>query len=228
MGWIDEIIEAFNALGGEAKYSQLYHYIENNTHRELTDEWKASVRNRIESHSSDSDNYKYSNPNYFYKIGRGHWGLRSEYIYKPKHNTYSHKTIPTREEILSSYLNNIISNVSVNDLELQSRTLREQYIIDRNRVIVKKLKTHYDNTCQICKIQIELVSGEKYSEVHHLHPLGEDGYDVAQNMIVVCPNCHIELDFGKKINISELTIKEPHFIEEKFLDYQNNKHTFLN
>lgn len=128
----------------------------------------------------------------------------------------------SKEEKLKVFLES--KNVdNEDDLEL-SRTIREQSIINRDRKTVKKLKSHYNNICQLCGNQIILQDGRQYSEVHHLHPLGEDGYDVAQNMMVVCPNCHVELDFGKVISSDIITFKEPHFIEDRFLDYQNNKH----
>lgn len=232
MKWIDEIKNAFIALGGDAPYHSLYSHIEQNTNRPLSSQWKASVRKIIEDHSSDSRNYNPNNFDYFRNLGRGHWGLRPNFTTKrpaniENENNFIPEPIISQEEYLNNFINHI-DVTSIRDLELISRTLRTQNIIDRDRQIVNALKIHYDNKCQLCNTQIELASGEKYSEVHHLHPLGEDGHDVAQNMIVVCPNCHIELDFGRNINKDELNILEPHFIEERYLEYQNKKHLLSN
>lgn len=157
-----------------------------------------------------------------------HENYKNEDLIKILHLKKTESTI-SKEENLKKFLENIsIENEA--DLELITRTLREQNIINRDRTIVNRLKFHYNNTCQIksCNKQITLISGEKYSEVHHLHPLGKDGYDVAENMIVVCPNCHVELDFGKAISKDDIYIKEPHFIKNDYLEFQNNKQAIKN
>ena len=59
-----------------------------------------------------------------------------------------------------------------------------------------KLKRLYKCTCQVCGTSILLPDGKRYCEVHHLRPLGggHDGCDGRKNMLVVCPNCHVEFD----------------------------------
>jgi hypothetical protein len=74
MRWLDEIRAALGALGGAARYADLYEYIARTTDRELTAEWKATVRRTIEDHSSDSLNHRAADV--FQKLGHGHWGLR--------------------------------------------------------------------------------------------------------------------------------------------------------
>lgn len=79
MNWKDEIKSGLIALGGRANYKELYDYIEANTSRVLTKQWKASLRNAMETYSSDSDNYNgtidlFESVN---GIGSGIWGLRS-------------------------------------------------------------------------------------------------------------------------------------------------------
>jgi hypothetical protein len=76
--WVDEIVSAFKALGGKAKYSELYEYIENTTSRDLPDTWDATVRYTIQLHSSDSDTYK-GGRDLFRRLGRGYWALK-EYV----------------------------------------------------------------------------------------------------------------------------------------------------
>lgn len=79
MAWKDEIVEALKALGGKAKYEDIYAYIEKNTARELTAQWKASVRNAMETYSSDSYNFNNKEDLFFSVggIGNGVWGLRN-------------------------------------------------------------------------------------------------------------------------------------------------------
>jgi len=74
MRWVDEIEAAFRALAGAARYADLYEYLVRRTDRELTPEWKATVRRTIEDHSSDSMNHRAEDT--FRKLGHGHWGLR--------------------------------------------------------------------------------------------------------------------------------------------------------
>ena len=78
MRCLKEIVQAFEALGGAARYADLYEYIIRTTNRELTPEWKATVRRTIEDHSSDSLNHRAEDV--FEKIGHGHWGLRRNLI----------------------------------------------------------------------------------------------------------------------------------------------------
>lgn len=68
----------------------------------------------------------------------------------------------------------------------------------RNRKIVEELKKLYKNKCQICGEFIDMGEGIKYSEVHHIHPIGKEhnGADNKYNMIVLCPNHHKMFDLG--------------------------------
>ncbi|MDB3855829.1 HNH endonuclease [Euryarchaeota archaeon] len=79
MSWAIRIALSIKSLGGEADYPDIYDEIESNPHRNLTQQWKATVRQRIESHSSDSELFQ-GNLDIFYAaagIGEGRWGLRS-------------------------------------------------------------------------------------------------------------------------------------------------------
>lgn len=110
------------------------------------------------------------------------------------------------------------------DFEVTARTLREINIINRNKNLVQGLKNLYDNTCQLCATRLKIADNLFYSEVHHIKSLGmpHNGPDTVNNMIVVCPNCHVLLDF-KAIEIDKTKLKmlEPHKVEETFIDYHN-------
>lgn len=69
---------------------------------------------------------------------------------------------------------------------------------DRDSSIVKALKREALNKCVVCGLQIHLGNGNLYSEVHHLRPIGREhgGPDVKSNLLVLCPNHHIEFDHG--------------------------------
>ncbi len=74
--------------------------------------------------------------------------------------------------------------------------------------IVGDLKRLYGYRCQICETRLELSSGF-YCEAHHLKPLGapHNGPDAKTNILIVCPNHHVLLDYGAfKITVSSLRL----------------------
>ena len=62
----------------------------------------------------------------------------------------------------------------------------------------RKLKNLYRFKCQICRCRIIVPNSAAsgYMEVHHMRPLGGvyKGHDNWNNMLVLCPNCHVEFD----------------------------------
>jgi 5-methylcytosine-specific restriction endonuclease McrA len=66
----------------------------------------------------------------------------------------------------------------------------------RDTDLIKNLKSKYDNACQVCNIKIITGVNLHYSEAHHLRPLGKphNGPDIEGNLIILCPNHHIEFD----------------------------------
>lgn len=78
MRWLEEIVDAFGALGGAARYDDLYEYIARTTRRQLPPSWKSIIRRNIEEHSSDSIAKRYED--LFQKLGHGHWGLRGSNV----------------------------------------------------------------------------------------------------------------------------------------------------
>ncbi|MGA2905749.1 MAG: HNH endonuclease, partial [Candidatus Korobacteraceae bacterium] len=85
------------------------------------------------------------------------------------------------------------------------------------RVLLREL---HDGKCQICSFTFEKRNGEPYFEIHHLDPrIGHH----PTNLLVVCPNCHAQLehamlgDFrwaghwlvGLSINGKRLSVRQP-------------------
>jgi hypothetical protein len=75
--WKDEVASALQALGGKAALPDIYEYIENNTSRELPDNWQAAIRNILQTYSSDAESYK-GGEDLFQHLDTGYWGLRIE------------------------------------------------------------------------------------------------------------------------------------------------------
>ena len=67
---------------------------------------------------------------------------------------------------------------------------------DRRKAIA--LKRLYGNTCQFCGTRLQVAEDRFYSEAAHIKGLGEphNGPDMASNMLVLCPNHHLQFDRG--------------------------------
>ncbi|HPH11754.1 MAG TPA: hypothetical protein PKW59_12915 [Thermotogota bacterium] len=77
--WLQEITDTLNSLGGQAFLEDLYKQIQARGIMKCQGEWKATVRNTIETHSSSSTFYNGKNPDLFASVdglGSGHWMLR--------------------------------------------------------------------------------------------------------------------------------------------------------
>jgi len=93
----------------------------------------------------------------------------------------------------------------------------------RDTATARALKRRYNGKCQICGNRLQISTGEFYLEAHHLKPLGKrhNGPDVEKNLICVCPNCHVLLDFNTiRISIKSLKVCL-HAIGQGFIDYHN-------
>jgi hypothetical protein len=83
------------------------------------------------------------------------------------------------------------------DAAVERRRLEVQaQVRDRKKAAV--LKAHYQNTCMICGIALQVGPNRHYSEAAHIKPLGKphNGADKLGNMLVMCPNHHLQFDRG--------------------------------
>lgn len=184
MALVERIVQALEALGGVAQYSELYAYLEKNALGELPPNWKASVRARIEEHSSDSQAFA-KRQDIFYAVhglGNGVWGLRSKLMESPVA-----VDIDEPEDI---------KQISDGNLKPKRKKVQVTRII-RDTTVTRQIKAIYQYRCQICDNSIALYD-RLYAEAHHLRPLGgfHNGLDTPGNILIVCPNHHVEFDFG--------------------------------
>ena len=96
--------------------------------------------------------------------------------------------------------------------------------IIRDTKIISELKQLYSFRCQLCETRIELPS-RYYCEAHHLKPLGSphNGPDIKSNIIIVCPNHHVMIDYGA-IELSKEELKlNNHLLSEEYFDYHNSE-----
>jgi putative restriction endonuclease len=67
----------------------------------------------------------------------------------------------------------------------------------RITAIAKSVKRLHEDTCQVCGEQL-IVGDRTYSEGAHIQALGgpHDGPDMMNNVLCLCPNCHVQFDLG--------------------------------
>jgi hypothetical protein len=130
--------------------------------------------------------------------------------------------------------------VDIEEPSPPNRTTIETTRVIRDTKMSQALKRLYRNKCQLCDTTIKL-SSRNYSETHHLQPLGKthQGPDVQENMLVVCPNHHVQLDYGAIAiepnsleiidsngnKLGKLTVSKKHKLEKRYLIYHLN-HVF--
>ncbi len=99
----------------------------------------------------------------------------------------------------------------------------------RNTQIGNTAKELYDYRCQVCGTRLETPSGA-YAESCHIKPLGKphNGPDTMDNVLCLCPNCHVLFDMHAisiqdNLVISEtgnkLILRGEHKINQDYLDY---------
>jgi len=76
--WVDDVVEALSRLNGEADLSQIYQKVQElrkQSNRPIVTSLKATIRQTIEAHSSDSESFQHRR-DLFKHVGRGRWRLR--------------------------------------------------------------------------------------------------------------------------------------------------------
>lgn len=69
----------------------------------------------------------------------------------------------------------------------------------RNADVIVEVLLRAKGICEKCNSNAPFTrkkDNTPYLEVHHKLPLSEGGFDIIDNAIAVCPNCHRELHFG--------------------------------
>lgn len=198
--WTDDIKTALKNLNGIGNYEQIYSEIEK-IRTNLSTDWHAVVRRTIQQNSSDTKSWLGVNDLYYSVngIGKGVWGLRNFY---PEISDYAYEVV--------------IEEVKRKKYTIQ-RIIRDGYMISQ-------LKIFHNYKCQICETTIKVADDKFYSEGHHIKPLGNphNGPDIASNIIIVCPNCHVKCDY-KIIKLDKLDLEmKGREIGQEYIDYHNS------
>jgi len=199
--WLNDIRETLERLGGSGSLSEIYKEVKKvreERGERLSEQWRSTVRAIIQRHSSDSVQFN-GKEDIFYSVeglGLGVWGLRA------------------------------FVSLSPSDFEPPKKIQTHTYRILRDTHLARAIKALHKNTCQLCGTRIVLGEGKTYAEVHHIRPLGHphNGPDIAENILVLCPNCHVRCDYGAiKINLSQVRTHPRHQIGQEFVKYHNEK-----
>jgi predicted restriction endonuclease len=109
--------------------------------------------------------------------------------------------------------------VDIKEPEPTVKYLATTYRVLRDTALARRIKADNGYKCQICGGQILLSEDKPYAEAHHVKPLGSphDGPDHLGNIVCVCPNCHVKLDYGA-IEINQNIFKN---VLPEFIQYHN-------
>jgi len=202
--WTEDIVAGLSNLNGIASLADIYSELRKIRPKPHPESFDAIIRGTLESNSSDSEAFQ-GKTDLFYSvdgIGGGVWGLRSTLEYTP---------IAADTDLPSG-------------VSEPTRQYQEIYRILRDTSLARKLKQLHENKCQLCGESIQLPNGKWYSEAHHIKPLGNphNGPDVAENIIVLCPNHHVMLDYGViKVELEKLISHPKHKIDTMYSSYHN-------
>ena len=201
--WIDDIKQAILNIGGTGHYSEIYREIER-IRKDLSGDWHAVVRRTIQQNSSDSQSWLENRDMFFSVdgIGKGVWGVRD----------------------LIDITNNILNQPPI-DYSTANRTKYSISRLIRDTELSRRIKKYHNNQCQLCTTQLKIGDNSFYSEGHHIKPLGEphNGSDTADNIIVLCPNCHVLCDNFKIILDQNELERTGRKLNKEFIDYHNKK-----
>lgn len=206
--WIEDIITALINLGGIAPLSDIYDETRKVRPQPHPPSFDAIIRDYIERHSSNSVKFKNkpASKDLFFSdkgLGQGIWGLRSSLKETPR--PFDDRDVETSDT--------------------PQRTLQEIYRVLRDTQRARQIKILYKNCCQLCGTSITLPNGDRYSEAHHIKPLGRphNGPDVAANIMILCPDHHAMFDYGViELDLTAIRVHPSHQISEEFINYHNS------
>ncbi|WP_330240466.1 YDG/SRA domain-containing protein [Streptomyces sp. NBC_00525] len=78
----------------------------------------------------------------------------------------------------------------------------------RSTAVANLVKQMHDFRCQICGVRLLLKGGRAYAEAVHIRSLARphNGADAINNVLCLCPNCHVLMDAGMFVINDDLTV----------------------
>lgn len=201
MSVLEDVKNAFKNLGGVAMLPDVF----DEYSKMHADPKYPTVRAAIYTHSSNSKAFK-NKGDYFWSVDgirQGKWGLRD--------------FVAPLEPLIPE------GNISPDHQRVEINRIM------RDTTLAREIKNLVGNHCQLCDVTIVLPNGKSYCEAHHIMPLGlpYNGPDIQENIIILCPNCHVKCDY--RIISLELSQVRDNYqgIGERFLSFHNELHAIL-
>jgi hypothetical protein len=152
----------------------------------------------------------------------------SETKFNRRHRSNFKSVLKKYVEMVQSNFRGLFNDFAAPAIDVDPQLLPPRTRIEISRIIrdtrmTRALKRTYAGQCQVCGNKLKLAENEYYVEAHHLQPLGREhnGPDIQENIICVCPNCHVLLDYGVlRIGRSTITVLR-HRIGRQFIAYHN-------
>lgn len=102
----------------------------------------------------------------------------------------------------------------------------------RDTAVSRHVKALHKYECQVCGTTLDTPAG-KYAEAAHIKPLGEphNGPDTPDNILCLCPNCHVLFDRGAIAVADDLSLigidgdlkqLDDHTISSEYLKYHRD------
>lgn len=196
---LSQVKKALQELGGESTWNEIFDQVNKNRNGDYSNYstwriYKITTFQIIQSHCPGYE--KFNGQAHFEKTGRGRCRLI-------RHTT------PVA--------------VDIGEPSQPERVKQEVYRILRDTALARDVKECNKYQCHICGQIFKINSEQPYAEAHHIKPLGSphDGPDVRENILCVCPNDHVLLDYGAiKLDAAQFT-----GIAVEYIDY-HNEHIF--
>jgi len=205
---LEHVKKALRDLGGEANWSDIFDKVTENRNGDYSyylnhKNYYNTAFQVIQTHCPDYQKYK--GPTHFIKVRRNRFRLAE--INKQELSTI---TVEIPKTPIA---------VDIKGAVQPERTLQETYRILRDTKLAREVKLTNNYRCQICNNTIQLSDSLSYAEAHHVKPLGSphNGPDIRENIVCVCPNHHVLLDYGA-IKLNRENFKN---IDEEFIQYHN-------
>ena len=202
---LSQVQGALQELGGEATWPEILDRVTKNRNGDFSYylDWSNYEKTAFQVIQQHCQGYKkYRGPAHFEKVGRG------------------------RFRLIGSVKPQLTPTPVASDIEEPSqpeRVKQETYRILRDTALAREVKEANDYRCQICSQTLRLKGGKPYAETHHIKPLGapHNGPDVLGNILCVCPNHHVLLDYGA----IKLDAGQMEGVDSNYIDY-HNEHIF--
>lgn len=207
---LSQVERALRDIGGEGTWKQILHQLTKNRngdfdHYDNWDNYQKTAYQIIQQHCPGRNYKKYKGPPRFQKVGN-------------KFRLNASVSEPAKRHPLPEAPRTPIA-IDIEDPSQAERVKQETYRILRDTQLAREVKESNKYRCQICGQVLKLNDDKPYAEAHHIKPLGapHNGPDVSGNILCVCPNDHVRLDYGA-IKLDETYLKG---IGKEYIDYHN-------